>query len=176
MRVLIVNGIYGTRSTGRSLKELADKLRRENNEVFIASPQKSCDEKNFYRIGNFLDHKLHAILCRLTGKQAYYSKTATRKLIKYVKKISPDVIHLEVIHGNFINFNMFMKFLAESKMPTVFVLDDCWYYTGKCFHYTEIGCDRWQDACGNCPKKRDPMMPSYFFDATRKCLAASSTR
>ncbi len=166
MKVLMINGIYGTRSSGRSMLELTNKLRGEGHDVYIASPQKYCDDPNFYRIGNKFDHKLHGLYSRLFGKQAYYSKCATKKLIKYVDEIRPDVIHIQVLHGNYINFNLFFREIEKRKIPLVYVLDDCWPFTGKCSHFTAAGCYKWQTGCGKCPQKNS-CNPTWFFDRTK---------
>lgn len=167
MKVLLVNGIYGTRSSGRSLKDLAEYLRDNGHSVYIATPQKKYDDNNFYRIGNKFDHKVHALFSRLFGKQAYYSRYSTKKFLKWVDKIKPDIVHIQVLHGNFINFKLVMKYLSEKKIPTVFVLDDCWLFTGKCSHYTEEKCYKWQEGCHHCAQLKS-CNPSWFFDKTQK--------
>ncbi len=170
MKVLMINAIYGSRSSGRSMKELAEKLREEGNEVFVCSPQAHCDDIGFSRIGNDFDHKTHAFLSRLTGKQAYFSKGATKKLLKLVDEKKPDVIHVQVLHGNFIHFNYFFKEVAKRKIPVVFVLDDCWLFTGKCSHFTSAKCYKWQTGCDKCPQLQS-CNPTWFFDRTKKMYA-----
>lgn len=127
-----------------------------------------CPE--FYRIGNSPDHKLHGLLSRLTGKQAHFSKRATRALLRHIDSIQPDLVHIQVIHGNYLNFPMMMNYLADRQIPTVFVLDDCWYFTGKCCHYTTEKCYKWKTQCSNCPRLHQDN-PSLFFDRTREIYA-----
>ena len=162
----MINGIYGSRSSGRSMKDLTERLRDEGHTVYIATPQQHCDDPNFYRIGNTLDHKVHALFSRVFGKQAYYSKRATKKFLKWVDEIQPDVVHIQVLHGNFIHFNRLTKYLAERKIATVFVLDDCWLFTGKCSHYTAAKCYKWQTGCESCPQLQS-CNPTWFLDRTK---------
>lgn len=166
MKVLIINGIYGSRSSGRSIADIVKQLRNNKHEVYVATPRKAEDDF-FYQIGDKFDHKVHAFMSRLTGLQAYFSKEATRKLTRYVEEIQPDIIHIQVIHGNFMNFRIFMKYVSEKNIPVVFVLDDCWYFTGKCCHYTSVKCYKWQTECNHCTRKKDDN-PSWFFDFSRK--------
>ena len=167
MKVLMINAIYGSRSSGRSMKELAEKCRENGDIVYIATPQKYCEDSNFYRIGNSVDHKVHALFSRIFGTQAYFSKGATKKLIKFVDEIKPDVIHVQVLHGNFIHFNYLFKEIAKRKIPVVFVLDDCWLFTGKCSHFTSAKCYKWRTGCGKCPQLQS-CNPTWFFDRTKK--------
>jgi len=112
-----------------------------------------------------LDHKLHALLSRLTGKQACFSHIATRKLLSYIDSVRPDLVHIQVIHGNYLNFPLLMNYLAQKKIPAVFVLDDCWYYTGKCCHYTSDRCYEWKTLCHDCPRVHKDN-PSLFLDCS----------
>jgi len=166
MKILMINAIYGTRSSGRSMLELTNKLRSEGHDVYIVSPQKNYNDDNFYRIGTDFDHKLHGFLSRISGKQAYFSKRATKKLVKFIDKIKPDVIHVQVLHGNYINFNLFFREIEKRKIPLVYVLDDCWPFTGKCSHFTAAKCYKWQTGCGKCPQKNS-CNPTWFFDKTK---------
>ena len=169
MRVLLINAIYGSKSSGKSLAEIKQTLEKDGNTVFVATPN-YIEGKSYYRIGNKYDHKLHAFLSRALGLQAYFSCISTYRLLKHIEKIKPDVIHIQVIHGNFINFGMFMKFISKKNIPTVFVLDDCWYFTGKCCHYTADKCYKWKTGCHNCVRKKADN-ESWFFDFSKKMYA-----
>ena len=114
--------------------------------------------------------KLHSLAARLTGRSGYYSAPATKKLIKYLDSQRPDLVHLHNLHSNFICLPMLFEYLADRGIPTAVTLHDCWWYTGKCTHYTADGCDKWQRSCGSCPRlKKD--IPSWFFDRTSGMLA-----
>ena len=65
---------------------------------------------------------------------------------------------------------MLLDYLGKSDIKTVVTLHDCWFYTGGCFHYTAVGCDKWQKSCGNCPKKNQDT-PALLKDNSAKILA-----
>lgn len=169
MRVLQINATYGYSSTGLIVKDIGDMLVENGEEPFFAYQSCNNAPKNGYRVGNKLDWKLHALFCRLSGKQAYYSKAATKKLIKYIASIKPDIVHLHNLHSNYIHLNLLLQYLAKEDIATVITLHDCWYFTGKCFHYADICCERFKNGCGNCPKKKAPPQ-SLFFDLSSKVL------
>ena len=81
------------------------------------------------------------------------------------------MIHLGNLHGNYLNLEILFRYLAKADKPVVWTLHDCWAYTGKCAHYTEIGCYKWQTDCNNnCPQiKKYP--PSLFFDCSEQMFA-----
>ena len=124
---------------------------------------------NTFKVGSKFEKKIHGLLSRIFGLQGYYSKKGTRKLLKYMDVEKPDVVRLGNLHSNFINFPMLFKYLSENDIPTVITLDDCFFFTGKCCHYTVDECYRWRYECGECPRKKKDNV-SWFFDRTNKML------
>lgn len=168
MRVLQINAVNGISSTGRSCSEISNYLNEIGYEAYIAYAGGTPTDKGYF-IGSVFDHKLHALLSRVSGKQAYFSKRATVDLLEYIQKLKPDVVHLNNLHSNYINLGILLKHFADHDIPTVITLHDCWFYTGKCTHYTVDSCYKWQKICGSCPSlKKDN--PSWFFDKTPQML------
>lgn len=169
MKVLQINATYGYGSTGLIVKDIGDALAQNGDEAYFAYQSCTKSPDGGYRVGSTADRKLHALLCRLTGKQAYFSRRATKKLIRHIAAVRPDVVHLHNLHSNYIHLNMLLKHLAKEDIATVITMHDCWYFTGKCFHYVDAGCTRFQTGCGKCPKKSTPPK-SLFFDPSAKVL------
>ena len=112
------------------------------------------------------ENVLHVFLSRLfdcVGRLSYFS---TLRLIRKLKKIQPDIIHLHNIHGYYVNYPMLFKYLKESGIPVVWTLHDCWSVTGHCAYFDSIGCEKWKTLCGKCPLKN--IYPkSYFWDNSK---------
>lgn len=167
MKILQINAVYGSSSTGRTTMELDNELLNQGYDSIIAVPKATKAKDNIYIIGNKLDRSLHGLFSRLLGTQAYFSTTSTKKLIGYIENEKPDVIHLRNLHGNYINLPILLKYIAKEDIPTVITLHDCWFFTGKCCYYTADGCDKWQTQCDNCPILQK-YNKSWFFDRTKK--------
>lgn len=168
MKIVQINAVNGIKSTGRSTEELSDFIKKEGHESYIIHSEgtTNCDS---YKIGNTIEKKVHGLLSRISGKQGYYSSYSTKKLIRFLRRIDPDIIHLRNLHANFINLEILMEYIIECEKNVVLTLHDCWFYTGKCTHYTVDNCFKWQDSCGNCPRlKKD--IPSIIFDRTTYML------
>ena len=170
MKVLQINATYGYGSTGLIMKDIGEALEASGHEAYFAYQSCNTSPKNGYAVGNILDHKAHALLCRVFGKQGYYSLIATHKLLKHIDKVKPDIVHLHNLHSNFVHLNLLLDYLAKNDIPTVITMHDCWYFTGKCFHYVDVKCDRFTKSCGNCPKKKAPPA-SLIFDSSARVLA-----
>ena len=169
MKVLQINAVYGAMSTGTIVQDIGTMLEANGHEAYFAYQSAPCAPKNGFRMGNALDKNLHALHTRVFGRQGYASKHATKRLIGWIKKIKPDVVHLHNLHSNCINFNMLTDYLAGADIATVITMHDCWYFTGKCTHYAPYGCERWQKECGNCPALKKEVK-SWLFDRTRATL------
>lgn len=169
MKVLQVNATYGLGSTGTIVRDLKDCCEANKIECYIAYALTDEKVERGYKIGNWLSNKLHALLSRISGKQAYFSYLPTIRFIRYIRNLQPDVVHLHNLHANYINLPMLLKYLAKNDIRTIITLHDCWWYTGGCFHYTAAGCNKWLDKCGNCPKRTDDT-PAYLYDRSAEIL------
>ena len=166
MKIVQINACYEFSSTGRTCYELHTYLSDHgiDSYKFYSLPQPTSD--NYDLIGSKFDHKLHALLSRITGKQAYFSRIPTHRLITKLNKIQPDVVILRNFHSNYVNLPLLAQYLAKNDIPTIVVLHDCWFFTGYCCHYTEINCQKWQTECYGCPLIRTDKA-SWFFDTSR---------
>lgn len=169
MRVLQINAVYGKSSTGRTTKELDEYLLSQGIDSLVAVSQSNCVKDNIFVIGDKKDRKIHALMSRMLGKQAYFSKTVTKRLIEYIGVQKPDIIHLRNLHGNYINFPDLMNYIIEKNISVVVTLHDCWFFTGKCCHYTDVHCQKWQENCGKCPELKK-WSKSWFFDRSSQML------
>lgn len=165
MKICQINTTYGFGSTGVIAKDINDLAKTSGFET-ISCAQKSID-KNTYIIGNKIDWKIHALFTRIIGMQGYFSRIPTYRLIKYLKKESPDIVQLHNLHSNFINIKMLFNYLSKNDIRTILTLHDCWFFTGKCFHFVESNCDKWKTGCNKCPQKHHSVN-SWFFDRSNK--------
>lgn len=165
MKVLQINAVYEKSSTGRNCKELHEYMIACGIDSYVAAPFLGNLSDHSFLIGNIIDWKMHALLSRITGKQGHFSYLSTHELINYIDKLKPDVIHLNNLHGNYINLPMLLNYIAKNDIATVLTLHDCWFYTGKCTHYTVANCYKWINGCYQCPKLKDDNS-SWFFDKT----------
>ena len=152
MKIVQINAVYGVGSTGKTTKELHKKLIEQGHESFVFwSTKCSSNEEGLYRIHSFFGSKLHAVLSRLLLLQGFCSYFSTKKAIKELSHICPDVVHLRNIHSNFLHLPLLLKYLKKERIPVVITLHDCWFFTGGCFHFILKNCDGYTKNCENCP-------------------------
>lgn len=174
MKIAQINATYGSSdSTGRNVKELHNFFKTNGCESKVYVTRADADDLNpnsdVTIFSNKVDGKIHALLSRITGYQGSFSRIETKRLIKAIKKYNPDVIILNVLHSNCINFKLLFGYIAREHVPVLFVLHDCFFFTGHCCHYVDVKCEKWKEECGGCPSMKK-WNKSLFFDTSRKSL------
>lgn len=166
MKVLQINSVCGIRSTGRICTDLAEILVKNGHECKIAYGRESIpDQYKHYAItiGSPLGVKLHGMKARIFDAAGFGSIKETKKFIEWVKEYNPDVIHLHVIHGYYINIEILFNYLRTCGKKIVWTFHDCWAFTGHCPHFSVEECNKWETHCGHCKQKRE-YPSSVIFD------------
>ena len=155
MRILQINAVYKTKSTGRIVMEMHKYFQSKGIESFVAYATENTDtsnDSNVFKIGNLIDHKLHAFAYRIDNMQGCHSTLATRRLLRKIEELKPDIVLTHNLHSNYLNVPLLLKGLKDLNVNTVLALHDCWFMTGGCYHYTATGCDKWLSGCKECDK------------------------
>ena len=158
MKVLQINS-FGNLSTGNIATNIYKTLKINNYEGKVAFARSTIDTSVPYiKIGNKLNMVIDGIMTRITDKAGFYSKYATKKLIKEIEKYNPDIIHLHNLHGYYLNIEILFNYLKICEKPIVWTLHDCWPFTGHCCYYNMVECYKWKNECFDCIQKN--MYPS----------------
>ncbi len=156
-RILFINSIVGTGSTGRLISGLCRMLSKKDTDTLVCYGRGRADDKvATFRIGRNLDVYMHGVISRITDRHGLYSTGPTKILLKVIDAFEPDLIHLHNLHGYYLNYSMLMRYLKDKKVPIVWTLHDCWAFTGHCTHFEYAGCDRWKkEGCHDCSELRE---------------------
>ena len=154
-------------STGKIVKEIARYSEKKGYKTCIFFGRGKKDSNYLcYKIDNKLSVLFHAIVARL-GFNGHGSYFATKKLIKELKNYNPNIIYMHNIHGYYLNLKLLFKYLKEEyKGKIIWMLHDCWAFTGHCSYFTAINCNKWQKQCFSCPQLS--MYPKEIFDTTKR--------
>ena len=149
---------------------LADMAEKEGHTVLCCAPITKTNRRKdpgrpYYRIGSYYSRLVSVFVDRLFGGRAtaFFS---TKKLIKRLSDFHPDLIHLHVLHGGFINYPLLFKYIKQNKIRVIWTFHDCWAFTGHCPHFVSAGCDKWKNECSKCPLFRE--YPKSYFDNSKR--------
>lgn len=158
-------------STGRIMQEIGELAMQNGWQSYIAYSRgrdgiKPCSSK-LVPVGGKWSVAWHGVETRLFDRHGLASSQATRQFIRQIEQIQPDVIHIHNIHGYFLNYRILFDYLSKCNIPVVWTVHDCWLYTGHCYYYSYVNCNRWQDGCAQCPQRRE-FPASLWVDRSRK--------
>ena len=117
------------------------------------------ENDHMVKVASYPEVCLDVLQTRLDGHAGFHSRGITRRLLRQLDEIDPDVVHLHVLCGYWINVEMLFEWLASHRCHVVWTLHDCWAFTGHCIHFTKINCMQWKTHCihegQGCPQKRE---------------------
>lgn len=166
MKVVQINTFFRTGgSTGKIVYELKEASQKIGYDAFVAygygyNPKM---EHDIYRIENKFELTLSKLKTRLLAKHGFYNIRETKRLIKWLEEVNPDVIHMHNLHNHYLNVELLFEYIKKRKIPVVWTLHDCWSFTGWCAYFDYTNCDRWKTLCKNCPNKHEYPF-TWFFD------------
>lgn len=152
IKILRITTEINRGSIGRTAEQLGNLVIKEGWESYIAFGRtngKSSSKK--IKIGCNLSVYFHIILSRIFDLHGHGSYFSTKKFVKKIELIKPDIIHLHDIHGYYLNLKILFKYLSSKNIPIVWTQHDCWAFTGHCAFFTEIKCEKWKSLCYSCP-------------------------
>lgn len=146
---IVLNGSTG--KIARGIYEISKQNGIESRIAYSRGPK--MDNSDFIKFGSKIGVYTHGILSRIFDTVGLHSRFATRQLIGEIEKFQPDIIHLQNIHGYYLNYKMLFRYIKAKNIKTLYTLHDCWTFTGHCAHFDMAGCDKWKTGCYKCPNK-----------------------
>ena len=151
MKVVQIN-IFPNLSTGNIMMNIHNYIKEEGIESYVVwgRGRKAQNEYEIF-MNDEIGVYLHGIYTRFTDKTGFASKRATKKLLKRLDEIKPDIVHLHNIHGYYINIEMLFNYLKSKNLKVIWTLHDCWAFTGHCAYFDSVNCEKWKTKCEKCP-------------------------
>lgn len=166
MRILLIDVNYQKSSTGQIVYSVFSYLKKKGEEVAVCYGRGAASAQDgVYKFGIDIETTLHALLTRITGYTGCFSFFSTQRLIQYIRKFQPDVIHIHEVHAYFVNIKTLLKEIAKLGVPVVWTFHCEFMYTGKCGH--AMDCNQWMQGCGNCPALK-AYPKTWMFDRTKE--------
>ena len=133
MKVMQINCVYNTGSTGKIMYDIHSELINNGIEsVMCYGRGAKTQEKNVYKTSSEFSAKFYNVISRFTGMPYSGSIPETVRLINIIKKEKPDVVHIHCINGFFVNIYKLITFLKKHRIPTVLTHHAEFMYTGNC--------------------------------------------
>lgn len=165
MKIVQINGTCGSGSTGKICIAVSELLAKQGVENYILYNVGKSSYPLGIRYMSGPEIKWQALKSRVFGNYGFQSRSATRRLIAELERISPDVVHLHNLHSHNAHLDMLFSYLKERKIKIFWTFHDCWAFTAYCPYYDIAGCSKWaEEGCGRCPQRA---RYSWFFDRSK---------
>lgn len=133
--------LKGLQQSGMEAEMLVQSKKSDDYSV-IGPGTKS--EKSVEKLRPILDN-IPVSFYKYRKKSMFSSAIVPDRILKKIKDVNPDVVHLHWITSGFIK----IETLVKISKPMIWTLHDMWAFTGGC-HYDEE-CGKYINNCGYCP-------------------------
>lgn len=166
MKTIVQINSFSNGSTGNIMRCISEEGIKDGYNFYNFFGRGAVYNKNTdFKIEKKISIYFHGLIARF-GFNGHGSYFVTKKLVKKIKKINPDVIHMHNVHGYYINLKVLFRYLKnEYKGKIVWTLHDCWTFTGHCSHFTYVNCSKWLQNCNECPQLN--RYPKEIIDTTK---------
>lgn len=166
MKVLQVNCVYNTGSTGKITRDIHIELQNQGIESVVCYGRgKLVYEPNVYKTCGEFYSKVNHFITYCTGIMYGGYHVSTSNLIAIIRKEKPDVVHLQCLNSYFVNIYSLITWLKKNSIKTVLTLHAEFMYTANCGY--ALDCQRWKTGCGQCPRLKKET-GSFFLDGTSR--------
>ena len=147
----------------RYYDNLVRALEKRGHEVTLLLPRNRANKRSMLAHkqlwGTRINFHLHFLLFKLTGWQDCFSHFSTWLLIRRLKRLRPQLVHLHIVSNYILHLPMLLRYLSRSGIAVAWTFHDLRMLTGLCCVEAVDKCKRWHEGCGHCPYLSDNFHP-----------------
>lgn len=170
IKLLQINVNANCGSTGRIAEQINMLARNCGWQTYIAYGRDVLPSKSdLIYVGGRLNVYEHYLEGLLFDNDGLASRIVTRKFIKTLKKLHPDIIQLHNIHGHWLNYELLFEYLNTLEIPIVWTMHDPWPF-GCRGYFSAVDCYKWRDdgCTQDCPLIKGKKCPVFFESTSRQ--------
>lgn len=164
MKVVQINSVCDSGSTGKICVAISKLLTENNIENYILYASGKSSYPLGIRYMSSIQVKIQALISKILGNYGFESRMATRRLIKMIDSIKPDIVQLHNLHGHNVNLEILFSHLKRKNIKIFWTFHDCFAFTAYCMYFDMTGCNKWMGGCEKCPQRKKY---SWFFDRSK---------
>lgn len=171
-KIFHISGAINYGAPGRIVEQIGLLSQKNGYECLVAhsTRNENPSQLRHYAMTTRWQEVVHALGAKFLDLHGLLSTAQTIALVECIKDFQPDIIHLHNIHGYFCNFKVLFEYLDSVDTPVVWTMHDCWPFTGRCFHFIGVDCDKWKTGCHDC-KAEPGYTVSKYYDRSKELYA-----
>lgn len=167
IKILHINGVYASGSTGAIVNALCNYLSTDACQHFIAfGIGQKVGKDNVFKFAYRYETAIYKRISRLIGWRYGFAPLSTQRLINYIKRIKPSIVHIHSINGNIVDIYKLIKFLNKESYPLVITQHAEFFFTGNCT--SSYDCQGYKSGCNKCPYRKWALDTSIPFNTHKR--------
>lgn len=158
-KVVMINCSYKEYSTGLIIESIIKNL-SEYYEFYSFAEFGDCRKFDFWHEFLITSHWslwVHNKIAQISGLYFWLGFFPTLKLIRKLRKIKPEILHLHCPNMGTLQLPMLLKYIAKKQIPVIMTNHCEVFYTSGCWHSDE--CLAFVDGCGRCRQRKERGKP-----------------
>ena len=162
MRIIYIHSSYKPNDLiGSWFRATREHLRKNGGDAWFAIKfRHGGQQPDDIMVGDSVSCGIHARMFDYTGLQDMWSVGATKKFLRKVDELKPDIIHCHVINDCFLNMKLFVNYVNKHNIKVIWTFHDARVLTGECPCPMYVPCHQWARSCIKCPKGNPFLAPS----------------
>lgn len=165
-KLLQIDACLNSGSTGRITEDIAKLAQMQGWDCYIIHGSRYVNKPSAmedFAPGSVLDEYLHYAEHYLFDNDGLASRNATRRAIKFIEQLQPDIIQLHDIHDHWLSYRILFEYLNTLDIPIVWTQHDCWSFTGDCGHFSQLACNQFISGCtSRCAYRKSPFSRRFL--------------
>ena len=116
MKIVQINSVCGSGSTGKICVAVSELLSSQNVENYILYTSGNSSYSQGIKYMSSLEIKIQALKSRIFGNYGFNSKAATKSLISELDCLSPNIVHLHNLHGHNVHLGLLFSYLKKKNI------------------------------------------------------------
>lgn len=162
MRILYIHSAYRPNDLiGSWFSSIRHKCREMGGEAWFAIKYTHRDTQDEdIIIGDSISCGIHNLVYQYTGLQDMFSYLDTKKFLRKLDEIKPNIIHCHVVNDMFLHMGLFCDYVNRHDIKVVWTFHDARVLTGQCPCPMSMDCLQWQSQCHLCPQVNRFLFPT----------------
>lgn len=170
-----INVTANCASTGKIVESIGLAAIKRGWKSYVAYGRiANTSQSQLVKVGGRMNTYIHYAYDQLFDMEGRSSVCATKKLLKQIVEINPDVVQLHNIHDHYLNYRLLFEYLNQTNIKVVWTFHDCWAFTGHCYHFVRYSCLKWQTHFSCCPQINRLKDRSYSNFQLKKSLFSAN--
>ena len=169
MKIVQISAVYGIGSVGKIVADIHRYLTASKNDswVLYGVGPSSKSKDGLIRIASRLERNIAHAYYLLSGINFALCWFSTARVLRLVKSIGPDIVHVHCCNDFYVNIHRLLRVLNKWGVKIVITQHCEHYYTGSCGY--SLACEKWKTTgCDSkCHFFQKHRRGYPFFDCTR---------